>query len=274
MAGDSRFVTVTITEFPTEDENAFVIAWENLCAHVERTFTDLIVLPELAFHKWLFAEAEYNEAAWNWACSEHKRKMESFLALLSARSVNPNVYVSTTRPVQSGDQRLNIGAVWSDSTGLQDVHAKALLPNDDGTWEANWYHSGPRDVDSATIDIGGIPLRIGFQICTEIWFTDISRALAHDGVDLIIAPRATGRSSVPKWQIGLQAAAIMSGAFVASSNRSTPGNEEFGGAGMLVTPDGVLMGTTTSDSPYLTHTVDIAVAQRAKTTYPRNVSGF
>jgi predicted amidohydrolase len=174
--------------------------------------------------------------------------------------------------VQSGDQRLNIGVVWSDSKGLQDVHAKALLPNDEGTWEANWYHSGPRDVDSATIEVGGIPLRVGFQICTgshlfpahslpslhfsfnhqnsyltlvEIWFTDISRALAHDGVDLVIAPRATGRASIPKWQVGIQAAAIMSGAFVASSNRSTPGDEEFGGAGMIVTPDGVLMGTTT-----------------------------
>jgi hypothetical protein len=90
MAGDNRLVTITITEFPTEDEKAFVIAWENLCAHVERTFTDLVVLPEMAFHSWLFSQVEYNEAAWNWACSEHKRKMESFLALLAARSVNPS----------------------------------------------------------------------------------------------------------------------------------------------------------------------------------------
>lgn len=78
-----------------------------------------------------------------------------------------------------------------------------------------------------------------------MWFTDISRALAHDGVDLVLCPRATGRASVPKWQIGAQALSIMSGAFVASANRATPGSDEFGGAGLIVSPDGVLMGTTT-----------------------------
>jgi len=59
-----------------------------------------------------------------------------------------------------------------------------------------------------------------------------------------------------------------------SSNFSGPNIEgsEFGGTGWVIEPEeGGVLGVTSADRPFMTVEIDLAVAHRAKTTYPRYV---
>jgi predicted amidohydrolase len=67
-------------------------------------------------------------------------------------------------------------------------------------------------------------------------------------------------------------AAIASGAFVLTSNRSGQGQDgkmQFGGRGMIVDPDGTIVAQTTGERPFATANIELESAASAKTTYPR-----
>jgi N-carbamoylputrescine amidase len=62
--------------------------------------------------------------------------------------------------------------------------------------------------------------------------------------------------------------AIAAGAFVVTANRR--GGRLTGGS-WIVTPDGEILARTTADNPIITLEIDLADADAAKQTYPRNV---
>jgi N-carbamoylputrescine amidase len=67
---------------------------------------------------------------------------------------------------------------------------------------------------------------------------------------------------------------VISGAFCLSSNLAgtTADGGDFAGVGWIVEPEeGKILGQTSSAEPFLTVDVDLAEADRAKTTYPRYV---
>ncbi len=111
-------------------------------------------------------------------------------------------------------------------------------------------------------------------MCTEVWFTEHARALGRDGVEVLATPRSTEWASRDKWLAGGRAAAVMSGAFGMSSNRSGTDalGMRWGGLGWIIDPDGGVLATTSEDEPFATVTVDPLDAQRAKATYPRYVA--
>ena len=169
-----------------------------------------------------------------------------------------------------GNSNYNEAFLWSAVTGHRPAHRKYYLPNEDGFWEANWYRRGPKEF--VPVELNG--LRIGFLLCTEMWFTEHARSYAAAGVELLAAPRATGISSTEKWIAGGRAAAVMSGAFCLSSNRSgvDASGFEWGGRGWIIEPEeGEVLGLTSPQRPFLTIDVDLDVARRAKGTYPRYV---
>jgi N-carbamoylputrescine amidase len=45
----------------------------------------------------------------------------------------------------------------------------------------------------------------------------------------------------------------------------------WGGQGWIIDPEGQVLGTTSSEQPFLTLEIDLGEAQAAKTTYPRYV---
>jgi N-carbamoylputrescine amidase len=149
------------------------------------------------------------------------------------------------------------------------VHAKVYLPDEQGFWEASWYDAGPNEF--AVVDVQGV--RIGFLICTELWFQTHARAYAAQGVDVLCVPRATPLSSVDKWIAGGCTASVVSGAFCLSSNRHSSNNGiMWGGAGWIVEPEaGRLLGMTEMSRPFLTLNIDLALSKVAKTTYPRYI---
>jgi predicted amidohydrolase len=69
-------------------------------------------------------------------------------------------------------------------------------------------------------------------------------------------------------------AAIVSGCFVASTNRRSYDSAAFAGRSWLVSPEGEILGETSADIPYLTVEIDLEEANRAKDTYPRNLAAI
>ena len=91
---------------------------------------------------------------------------------------------------------------------------------------------------------------------------------------MLVCPRATEITSVDKWIAGGRVAAVVSGAYCLSSNFSYRDGDAFkwGGNGWIVEPEeGTVLGTTSSEQPFLTIEIDLSKADTAKHTYPRYV---
>jgi len=256
-------MTLKVTVCETQnDPMGFARDWEQLAAHVRAESSELVLLPEMPFHPWFARTKFFNPTVWQEAVHEHDIWQDRFNELAPA-------VILGTRPVNDAGLRLNEGFVWEKTRGYVSAHRKYYLPDEEGFWEASWYHRG--DGVFAAIDSGS--LRMGFLICTELWFMERARQYGQAGANLVVTPRATVRASVDKWLMGGQAAAVVSGAFALSSNRVDPGNqpEEFGGRGWVIGPDGQTLGQTSRQHPFVTVEIDLSEAEDAKRTYPRNV---
>jgi N-carbamoylputrescine amidase len=253
-----RLTRVTVCEL-NDDPQLFRSDWSNLVGHVKRERSDFVLLPEMPFGQWFASTPIYEPAAWRRAMEAH----EEWLAKLG--ELSPAAILST-RPVERDGLRLNEAFAWSETDGYRPAHSKAYLPKEAGFWESSWYHAG--DGAFEPIDVGSA--RVGFQICTEMWSMRDAQRYGKHGVDVIAIPRASSKNSVEKWRTGGRAAAIVSGAFTISSNRTSPDDgPDFGGGGWVISPDGVVLATTTRNDPIQTVEVDLTNADRAKATYPR-----
>jgi N-carbamoylputrescine amidase len=252
---------VTVCELP-DSTAALEAAWSGLIEHLASEQSDLLLLPEMPFHPWLAGTREVDPGAWLEAVAAHDQWLERL----------PELGVATvlgSRPVVVENRRYNEGFVWEAATGYRAAHLKYYLPDEEGFWEATWYERGDGTFEAAKA--GGIS--VGFQICTDLWFTERSRALGKQGVHLIAIPRATPRSTLQKWVVGGRVAAVVSGTYCLSSNRITPVDAEGepGSLGWIVDPEGEVLAVTPPDRPFVTVPVDRAVAETAKETYPRYV---
>ncbi len=260
---------VTVCEI-RNDPQGLEADWAGLAEHVRDRASELVLLPEMPFHPWLAATPSVDADRWRAAAAAH----DAWVGRLP--ELGAPVVVST-RPIVEQGSRYNEGYVWMNADGLvTPVHRKRYLPDEPGFWEATWYSRG--DGAFTPVDVTGA--RIGFAICTEMWFTGHGRQYGKEGVQILASPRATLRPSVDKWIAGGRAAAVVSGAYCLSSNlsgaagASPPGLGDWGGAGWIVEPEeGDVLGVTSADEPFLTLDIDLAVADRAKSTYPRYVVG-
>jgi N-carbamoylputrescine amidase len=251
---------VTVCEL--SDEPAELLRdWDRLANHVQSEASDLVLLPEMIFCPWFGWTRQVDPAVWEAAITAHDEWIAERLSELA-----PAVVLGS-RPVNRGGKRLNEGFVWTPAQGYQAAHAKYYLPDEEGFWEASWYQRG--EGDFTPIQSG--PAQVGFAICTELWFMERARAYGRAGIHLLATPRTTGLKTVEKWLVGGRAAAVVSGAFSASSNRVKGEKISFGGQGWLISPDGQVLGLTSPAQPFVTVSIDLAEAERAKQTYPRYV---
>ncbi len=223
-----------------------------------REQSELVLLPEMPFFPWIAAAKPFELHKWEESVEEHESRVARLSELAPAT-------VLASRPVA---QRRNEGFIW-DSQGYRGVHDKYYLPDEEGFWETTWYERGePNFTAAATTSI-----KVGLAICTELWFTEHARHYAQQGIHILACPRATELATVDKWIAGGRAAAIMTGAFCISSNRSGEGSGiHWGGNGWVIDPDGEVLGLTSSEEPILTLDLDLENAEAAKETYPRYVS--
>ncbi|QQG48460.1 MAG: carbon-nitrogen hydrolase family protein [archaeon] len=253
---------MTVTQM-SDDRDLFSQEWGRLREHVKAAQSDLVLLPEMPFDSWFCAEPKYDAGVWGRAVESHQK----WVGRLPELGVG---IVLGSRPVDRGGLRLNEGFAWRKDGETKAVHVKSYLPDEAGYYEARWYQRGDRTF--RPFEEGGA--KMGLMICSDLWALTKAREYGKQGVQMIAVPRATGRGSVEKWVTGGKAAAIVSGAFCLSSNRTGKrGEAEFGGRGWVVGPDGDVLGLTNEESPFVTVTVDPAEADRAKGRHPRDVLG-
>lgn len=253
---------VTVCELRDEAEG-LEQDWGTLVAEVRAEGSDLVLLPEMPFGPWVAASRKFDAAAWRACVVAHDRWMSRLAEL------GPAVVLGT-RPVESGDRRLNEAFVWDAGQGYRPVHHKHYLPDEEGFWEASWYGRGRREFAAADTKAG----RVAFLVCTEMWFTAHAIDYARAGVQFLACPRASPGSSTEKWKAGGVAGAVVSGAYCLASNRGGPGPDgrEWGGTGWIIEPEeGRILDLTSRERPVVTVAVDPGVADRAKRTYPRYV---
>ena len=255
---------VTVCELPNERE-AFAESWSALVAHVARTGSALVVLPEMPFSRWLAAHPRVDAEAWKLAVQEHA----SWIARLEELGAE---VVVTTRPIVDGEERFNEAIVWEREAGPRDItHRKQYLPDEEGYWEAHWYQPGPPDTQIVETNAG----KLGFAICTEMWFFERIRRYGQQGMQILACPRATPNASVDRWLVAGRTAAIVSGAYCLSSNLSgRTKTNHWGGAAFITEPEGgKILARTDEKHPFATVEIDLGEADRAKGTYPRYVVG-
>ena len=252
---------VTVCELGN-DPAFFAQDWERLVVHVKGERSDLVLLPEMPFSPWFAWSPKYDPKIWERAVKSHQ-EATPFLEQLSP------AIVCSSQPVNRKGKRHNEAFLWDQRSGFRTAHTKYYLPNEKGYWEASWYEKG--DGNFKPIQAGKAML--GFVICTDLWFFQHSRSYGKDGVHLIACPRATPKTTLEKWLVGGQAATVVSGAFVLSSNKINREGEEadLGGQGWIVGPNGKVLGLTTQEQPFLTLDLDLAKAEKAKEMYPRYV---
>jgi N-carbamoylputrescine amidase len=237
--------------------------WQALVDHVRSETSELVLLPEMAFFPWIAKTKQFDAGTWEAAVNAHERWMQRLEAL------SPAIVIGS-RPVTRQGKRLNEGFVWDAKTGYHKMHTKYYLPDEEGFWEASWYERGEGEFVTGKIN----NIRIGFLICTELWFNYHAREYAKQRIHLLVCPRATPSTSVEKWIAAGRTAAVVSGGFCLSSNFGGVSGDgmKWGGGGWIVEPEeGQVLGVTSVEQPFLTMRVNLLVAETAKDTYPRYV---
>ena len=250
---------VTVCEFPDEASRKEA-AWRDLVQFLRGAPTDVVVLPEMPFCEWkVFTSERVDACIWRRTVRDHEEMLSRFAEL------NTRIVLSS-RPVEEAGKRLNQSFCWTSENGYQAVRSKYYLPDEPDGRETTWFARGDRHFTPITIR----ELSVGFQVCTELLFTEASHEIGRAGAHLIAAPRATGGHR--RWRLAASLAAIMSGCFVASANRRSADGKTFAGCSSVVSPEGEVLAETDLVSPYVTVEIDLDYAVRAKHTYPRNLT--
>ena len=231
--------------------------WSAVRNAIDAAHPDILVTNEMPFGGWLARSGTLDADAARQSIQAHERGVHALAALDLAA-------VISSRPVWAGDKLLN--EAYALERGRSSVlHRKQMFPDEPGWYEASWFKAG--DGGFAVHEVAGV--RTGVLLCTELMFNEQARRYGRAGAELIVVPRATGRSQ-EQWFTAGAMAAIVSGAYVVSSNRSghPSGGPEFGGCGFAFAPDGTLLAMTSDDNPLLTIELDVGLSRRQKSEYP------
>ena len=255
---------VTVCEL-SDNENNFIDDWKQLQIHLDENRPDLLLLPELAFCKWIASDKGANNATKIRSAEEHERWMLK-LEQLNVRRI---VY---SKPVILNGNFFNTAFVFEKGIGHSKIHTKSFFPEEPFFWERSIYDQ-EEEMKFEVLDLGDI--KVGALLCTEMWFTEHARQYGKEGIDILLCPRATGMESVKRWLMCGQMLSIISGAYCLSSNKSGPGEDGFkwGGNGWIAEPvTGNLLGVTSNEKKFITIDIDINKSRIAKTEYPLYVT--
>jgi N-carbamoylputrescine amidase len=240
-------------------------AWTDLAAGLRGARSELLVLPEMPWAPWLAAAPVFDPGAWRAALAAHDEGVRSLPALGVPAVVS-------SRPVERDGRRRNEAFLWTARDGYRPLHLKSRLPAEDGFWEQEWFAAGP---EPAPAGAGYGPVVVAAAICSELWHFERARTAGRAGVNLLVTPRATSAGWTEKWMVAGRAAALCGGTFSVSANRAAGDGVErdFGGRGWIIDPEGEVLGRTGRAEPVVTREIDLAAAERARATYPRNLVG-
>ncbi len=233
-------------------------SWQECAADCRRVASDIVVLNELPFGPWIATAPDRNNAVIAESQAIHRAGVAQ-LAELGAE------VVLGSRAVDRDGANVNEAFVWSTRDGLTATHTKQFFPDEEGYWEARWYDRGTRRFELGKAG----PIRVGFLLCTDIMFLEWARYYGRQGAHLIAVPRATPSGTIERWRTVMSAAAIISGCYVASSNRvGMQGHMEFAGHAWIFHPSGELLVETSDTNPVVAAEIDPAEVENAQRDYP------
>lgn len=221
---------------------------------------DMLILNEMPFGPWLPLSASYlpDQAAEAVKLHEH--------ALAALRNLGTRIVISS-RPVHAGDRLANEAFALVDGDYVA-LHHKHYFPDEPCFYEQRWFTP-----ERPGFEVHLLPgIRLGAQLCTELMFNEWARHYGRSGAQLIVAPRASGVSTL-KWQAALSMAAVVSGCYVISSNRSGQEAEmTFGGRGFAYAPGGEMIAATSASDPFQVIDIDLGLVAEAQADWPCNVA--
>jgi N-carbamoylputrescine amidase len=242
---------VALVEWP-EGLTADDARWAGIEAALAEARPDILVTNELPFGPWLADRGDFSRAGAQASIRAH----EAGIARLATLGIPA---ILSSRPVWNGERLANEAFVLEGSP-LRPLHRKQAFPNEPGWFESHWFE-GDRS-GFAVAEVLGIG--VGVLLCTEAMFNEHARFYGRQGAALIVIPRASGASLDP-WKTAGAMAALVSGAYVASSNRV---GGPFGGHGFAYAPGGRLLDETDAAHPMRIFDLDSEVAASARQGYP------
>ena len=231
--------------------------WRELKDSVIAARPDILVTNELPFGPWLADGAVFSEPEALLSVRAHEKGIE---ALIDFRLPA----VISSRPTWNCKRLANEAFVIENGV-VRPLHRKQYFPNESGWFETQWYAGD--DSGFKLNDVLGI--KVGVLLCTEAMFNEHARAYGKAGTSLIVIPRASG-TDIESWKIAGAMTALVSGAYVVSSNRVglSNGGAHFGGGGFAYAPQGRLVSVTTAANSVQTVDLDPNVSESAQRSYP------
>jgi N-carbamoylputrescine amidase len=251
-----RPVRIAFVEWP-EGLLATGAQWDELKSTVIAARPDILLTNELPFGPWLADSASFSHDAAQRSIDAHQQGLAALTSLALPA-------VISSRPVWNGKKLANEAFVVENGI-VRALHRKQYFPNEPGWFESNWYAGDSSGFHPA--EIAGI--KIGVLICTEAMFNERARAYGKQNVALIVIPRASGMN-LESWKIAGAMASLVSGAYVASSNRigNSASGTRFGGGGYAYAPGGRLLAVTSAAAPLRTFEIDSTIVAAAQRDYP------
>ena len=232
--------------------------WHSLTADARDAKADMFLLNEMPFGPWIAASSEPQFEDLIAVQRLHKQALKHYGELGIP-------IVLGNHPVFDEGNSIIEGFVWEQGGAITTAHTKQYFPNEEGWYETLWFERGNQAFQ--IVEVGG--LNVAFLICTDIMFNEWARHYGKEGADVIVVPRATAVQTLHRWKTAVQMAAVVSGCYVASSNRAgEEGDMTFGGLGWIVDPSGVVIAETSADEPLVAADIYRSVAAHAKREYP------
>lgn len=256
---------VTVCEL-SNDRKEFLEDWRTLQEYLVHNKTDLLLLPEMPFYSWFVINKKVSEDVQQKSVEQHQLWIKE-VEKLEAK------YIVYSAPEIVGTKFYNTAFVFQRGKEHRRIHTKALFPEENHFWEESWFDRED-NISFETVQLD--ELKIGVLMCTELWFTEKARRYGKQNADVLLCPRATGKSSVEQWLTCGKASAIISGTYCLSSNRSGFSDDfEWGGTGWIIEPmTGNLLESTTPERKFVTHSINLKKSAQAKKEYPINVNDF
>lgn len=231
--------------------------WLEVKNSVTVAHPDILVTNELPFGPWLADGAVFSETEANLSVRAHEKGIEALIDLQLPA-------VISSRPVWNGNRLANEAFVLENGV-VRPLHRKQYFPNEAGWFETEWYASDDSGFKLSEV----LGIKVGVLLCTEAMFNEHARTYGKEEASLIVIPRASG-TDVESWKIAGAMAALVSGAYVVSSNRvgRSKGGTHFGGGGFAYAPQGRFAAVTTSNNPLQILDIDPMVSASAQGDYP------
>ena len=247
---------VVFVEWPEGLEPAGA-AWGRIVAQLADARPDLLITNELPFGPWIADRKGFNRGCAQASVAAHADGVEALASLGIPAIVS-------SRPVWASDRLANQAVAIEDGE-VRPLHTKQYFPDEAGWYETDWYEPGGSAF--APGEVAG--LAVGVMLCTDAMFNEHARHYGRQGTALIAIPRATGLST-ENWLTAGRMAALVSGSYVVSSNRTgrSPAGALFGGGGFAFAPDGTLLSMTDAERPVLVAEVEPELARRQRDQYP------